>query len=164
MELIFIHGQEGVYPTFCCLSLSEYTGSGNEKQTDSQGEDRGSSPLFVKACPSCNYMKVPTCTHNVEYFSNQPGGTFLEPSHSPYEESISLSCVCGWVFAMYHSHLYYVTYQQRRAPWCYPWQALHWCSVFRLAQFWICSCKLMQASLFSRGCSTPSHTPCQPRE
>lgn len=39
--------------------------AGNENPSDTKGKDQVYSPLFVKACPSCNYLKVHThsCLH-----------------------------------------------------------------------------------------------------
>ena len=56
-EINFIHGEVG-FALLCRLSPCACTGSGNEKPTDRQGADYICFLLFVKACSSCNYLKV----------------------------------------------------------------------------------------------------------
>lgn len=55
----FIGGQdESSLPGF--LSRPKRRAAGNENPGDTKGKDQVYSPLFVKACPSCNYLKVHT--------------------------------------------------------------------------------------------------------
>lgn len=42
------------------LLLLLLAGGGNENRGDTKGKDRVYSPLFAKACPSCNYLNAHT--------------------------------------------------------------------------------------------------------
>lgn len=41
-------------------SPAAFSRGGNENRGDTKGKDRVYSPLFAKACPSCNYLKAHT--------------------------------------------------------------------------------------------------------